>query len=126
MNWAQKAMTGVFLSVALLVPVVASAVPLSVYESASSDPAKQIKIFNDAYSTAVSQTVTQLSGACSAQGYFTSGGPSVHLPWRTAPPEKRRAETSILCARRSEATMGSHSTRRWLLGDGRQHEWPEA
>jgi maltodextrin utilization protein YvdJ len=72
MNWAQKAITGVFLSVALMAPVVASAVPLSVYESASSEPAKQIKIFNDAYSTAVSQTVTQLRSSTFADGKVKS------------------------------------------------------
>ena len=43
--WAQEAMTGIFLSVALLVPVVASAVSLSVYESARSDPARHVQNF---------------------------------------------------------------------------------
>jgi len=66
--WAQRVMTGILLSVALLAPVVASAVSLSVYESARSDPARQSKMLNEAYSTAVAKTVTQLRSPKFADG----------------------------------------------------------
>ncbi len=65
-------MTAILLSVALLVPVVASAVSLSVYESAKSDPARMSKIFHEAYSTALSKTVTQLRSSRFADGNVKS------------------------------------------------------
>jgi hypothetical protein len=71
MNRAQKAITGLFLSLALLAPTIASAVTLSVYESARSDPAKQSRIFHEAYSTAVSKIATQLGSSTSADGVKT-------------------------------------------------------
>ena len=70
--WAQRVMTGILLSVALLAPVVASAVSLSVYESARSDPARMSKIFHEAYSTALSKTVTQLRSSRFADGKVKS------------------------------------------------------
>jgi len=70
--WAQRVMTGILLSVALLAPVVASAVSLSVYESARSDPATQSKMLNEAYSTAVAKTVTQIRSSRFADGKVKS------------------------------------------------------
>jgi hypothetical protein len=71
MNRTQKAITGVFLSVALMAPTIASAVTLSVYESARSDPAKQSQIFHEAYSTAVSKIAAQLGSSTFADGVTT-------------------------------------------------------
>jgi hypothetical protein len=63
-----KVVAGIFLSVALLAPTIASAVPLGVYESARSDPPKQSQFFHDAYATAVARTVTQLRASTFADG----------------------------------------------------------
>ncbi|HEY4074883.1 MAG TPA: hypothetical protein VGM52_17435 [Herbaspirillum sp.] len=57
-----------FMSVALLAPTIASAIPLGVYESARSDPAKQSRMFHEAYIKALSRTVTQLRSSTFADG----------------------------------------------------------
>lgn len=61
-----------FMSLALLAPAVAVAVPLNVYESAQSDRAKQTQILNDAYSTAVARTVTGLRSSTFTDGKLKS------------------------------------------------------
>ncbi len=58
MNWAQKAITGIFLSAALLAPTIASATPIRVYEQAS--PTQQAEILKDSYKTAVANTISSL------------------------------------------------------------------
>src|SRR6185312_5570370 len=65
---AKQLQAAVVLSFAMLAPSMASAVPLSVYEQASSDPARQSHIFNEAYSTALSKTVTGLRSSTFADG----------------------------------------------------------
>jgi hypothetical protein len=67
-NPGSKLLTAVFLSLAMLVPSMASAVTLSAYENAQSDPAKQSKILHEAYSTALAKTVTQLRSSTFADG----------------------------------------------------------
>ena len=68
MNLVSKLLTAVLLSAAMLMPSIAFAVTLSAYENASNDPAKQSQIFNEAYSTALSKTVTQLRSSTFADG----------------------------------------------------------
>lgn len=68
MDSRSKLLTAVFLSLAMLMPSVASAVTLSAYENAQSDPAKQSKLFHEAYSTALAKTVTGLRSSTFADG----------------------------------------------------------
>ena len=68
MNPGSKLLTAVFLSLAMWVPSMASAVTLSAYENAQSDPAKQSKILHEASSTALAKTVTQLRSSTFADG----------------------------------------------------------
>jgi hypothetical protein len=67
-----KVFAATFLSVAVLVSIPASAVPLGVYEAARSDFAKQTQMFHNAYSTAVSKTVTQLRASTFPDGKVKS------------------------------------------------------
>ena len=60
MNWAQKTIRGIFASGALLVSTFSSAVPLSVFEQAGNDPARQAQIFRSDYGAAVAGTLTAL------------------------------------------------------------------
>ena len=68
MNRSNKFWVAAFMSAAVLVPSTASAVTLGVYESARNNPAKQSQLFNDAYETALSRTVTALRDT-----HFTDG-----------------------------------------------------
>ena len=61
-----------FLSTVLLVPSVASAVPLGAYESARSDPAKSTHMLNEAYSIAVARTVSGLRSPAFTDGKVKS------------------------------------------------------
>jgi len=60
------------LMIALLAPTIACAVPLGVYESARSNPAKQSQLFHEAYLTGLSKTVTQLRSSTFPDGKVKS------------------------------------------------------
>jgi hypothetical protein len=69
---ARTMFAAAFMSVALLASINASAVPLSVYESARSNPAKQSQLFHEAYLTGLSKTVTQLRSSTFPDGKVKS------------------------------------------------------
>jgi len=60
LNWTQRTITCIFLPWGLLAATVTFAVPLSVYEQAGNDPARQTKIFKTDFEAAVASTLTAL------------------------------------------------------------------
>ena len=68
MNFAKQLEVATVLSFAILTPSIASAVTLSVYEQAGDDSAKQSKIWNEAYSTALAKTVAGLRSSTFTDG----------------------------------------------------------
>ena len=60
-NWARETIASIFLPGALLAAsVTSSAVPLSVFEQAGNDPARQTQIFKTDFEAAVARTLTAL------------------------------------------------------------------
>ncbi|MGA7950940.1 MAG: hypothetical protein WCA45_12390, partial [Thiobacillaceae bacterium] len=59
-NWARETIASIFLPGALLATTAALAVPLSVFEQAGNDPARQTQIFKTDYEAAVAGTLTAL------------------------------------------------------------------
>ena len=60
LNWTQRTITCIFLPGTLLAATVTFAVPLSAYEQAGKDPARQTQIFKTDYEAAVASTLTAL------------------------------------------------------------------
>ena len=59
-NWARETIASIFLPGALLAATVTFAVPLSVFEQAGNDPARQAQIFKTDYEAAVAGTLAAL------------------------------------------------------------------
>ena len=100
MNRFNKFLVAAFMSAAMLVPSAASAVTLSVYESARSDRAKQSQIVHDAYSTSVSTIVTQLRSSTFADG-------KVKSPQRLENDRKLADEVDALAANLTDQQSGA-------------------